>query len=48
MAREGTFILDSGDPFPALDLETVGHGSVSVPDAFGGGWGVFLVYRAHW
>lgn len=48
MAREGTFILDSGDTFPVLTMETVGHGRLAVPDAFGAGWGVFLVYRAHW
>lgn len=48
MAREGTFVLDSGDLFPALALDTVGHGRVSLPDGFGDRWGVFLVYRAHW
>lgn len=24
------------------------HGHLTVPDALGPGWGVFLVYRAHW
>ncbi|MFQ5848637.1 MAG: hypothetical protein ACE5IQ_13320 [Candidatus Methylomirabilales bacterium] len=48
MAREGTCILDSGDRFPALTMETVGHGQVALPDGFGEDWGVFLVYRAHW
>jgi hypothetical protein len=48
MAREGTFILDSGDRFPILTLDTVGDGRLTLPDAFGAGWGVFLVYRAHW
>ena len=48
MAREGTFILDSGDRFPALSMETVNHGRLTLPDVFGDGWGVFLVYRAHW
>ncbi|MGH7263259.1 MAG: hypothetical protein ACREMB_00180 [Candidatus Rokuibacteriota bacterium] len=48
MAREGAFILDSGDPFPALELETVSDGHIRLPGAFRGGWGVFLLYRAHW
>ncbi len=48
MAREGTFILDSGDTFPVLTMETVRHGRITVPDIFGEGWGVFLAYRAHW
>jgi hypothetical protein len=48
MAREGTFILDSGDKLPTLSMETVNHGRVTLPDAFGEEWGVFLVYRAHW
>jgi hypothetical protein len=48
MAREGTFILDSGDLLPALTFDTVAHGRLTLPDAFGAGWGVLLVYRAHW
>ena len=48
MARAGSFILDSGDPFPALTMNTVGNGRLTLPEAFGGGWGVFLIYRAHW
>jgi hypothetical protein len=48
MAREGAFILDGGDRFPAVDLETVGHGRLRLLEGFEGGWGVFLLYRAHW
>jgi hypothetical protein len=48
MAREGTVILDTGEPFPHVTLDTVHHGSVTLPEGFGDGWGVFLVYRAHW
>jgi hypothetical protein len=48
MARAGSAILDSGDRLPTSTLETVGHGRVSMPEAFGGGWGVLLLYRAHW
>jgi hypothetical protein len=48
MARESAFILDGGDTLPTLTMETVSHGRVTVPDAFGGSWGAFLVYRGHW
>jgi hypothetical protein len=48
MARAGSRILDAGETFPTLTVETVAHGRLSVPEAFSGGWGVFLAYRAHW
>jgi hypothetical protein len=48
MARAGTRILDSGEPFPALTMETVAHGQISLPGAFRDQWGVLLLYRAHW
>jgi hypothetical protein len=48
VAREGSVILDSGDKFPRLSLDTVDHGRISLPEGFGDGWGVLLIYRAHW
>ena len=48
MARAGSTILDTGDRFPALEFDTVSHGHLRLPDAFGDGWGVLLIYRAHW
>ena len=48
MARAGTHILDSGDVFPALEMSTIKHGRIAAPNVFANGWGVFLVYRAHW
>jgi len=48
MARAGTSILDSGEPLPVLSMDTVAHGRLALPDAFGDGWGVLLLYRAHW
>ncbi len=48
MARASSFVLDSGDRFPSLSMDTVGHGRLSLPEAFGEDWGVFLIYRAHW
>jgi hypothetical protein len=40
--------LDAGETLSTLSMQTVSHGTISVPEWFGGGWGVFLVYRAHW
>lgn len=48
MTRASSTILDSGQPFPPVQLDTVAHGRVDLPETFGNGWGVFLVYRAHW
>jgi hypothetical protein len=48
MARAGSKILDSGERFPALTFDTVAHGRVSLPEGLGPGWGVVLLYRAHW
>jgi len=48
MARAGTSILDSGDRFPTLTMDTIAHGRLTMPDHFGSGWGIFLAYRAHW
>jgi len=48
MARASTKILDSGDLLPSLSMETVAQGRLTVPDHFGQGWGVLLLYRAHW
>ena len=33
MPRAGTKTLDSGEPFPALAIETVAHGRLSLPDS---------------
>ena len=48
MARAGARILDSGEKLPSITMETVAHGRLTVPERFAGGWGVFLLYRAHW
>jgi len=48
MARAGARILDSGEQLPDLSMDTVKHGRLTLPGAFGDGWGVFLIYRAHW
>ncbi len=48
MARAGNRILDSGEVLPAITMDTVAHERISVPESFGNGWGVLLIYRAHW
>lgn len=48
MARASTRILDVGDAFPAIEMQTVSHGPLRLPEGFGGGWGVLLLFRGHW
>jgi hypothetical protein len=48
MPRTTPTILDSGDAFPELAIDTVEHGRVALPEHWGDGYGVLLVYRAHW
>lgn len=40
--------LNNGDAFPALTLDTVGHGSVSVAQHLASRYGVVLIYRGSW
>ena len=48
MSRFADTALDAGDPLPAVSFDTVAHGPVHVPEHFGDGWGLLLVYRAGW
>ena len=48
MARGERGPLDAGERMPSLRFDTVEHGALAVPEAFGDGWGVLLLYRAHW
>ncbi|QOZ75253.1 peroxiredoxin [Bradyrhizobium sp. CCBAU 53351] len=40
--------LDNGDAFPALTLDTVADGTVSVSHHLAGHYGVVLMYRGSW
>ena len=40
--------LDSGYTFPEITLSDLNDEQVTIPDVFGDGWGVVLVYRGHW
>ncbi len=48
MARHPGPFLDSGDTFPRLEMDTVAHGRLVLPEHWGARHGVLLVYRAHW
>jgi hypothetical protein len=48
MSRTTDHRLDSGDAFPRLALQTVNHGEIELPAHWGDGYGVLLIYRAHW
>jgi peroxiredoxin len=41
-------LLQPGDAFPSLTLSQVGGGSLTLPDALAGGFGVVLFYRGSW
>ena len=41
-------LLHPGDPFPELSLALPGGQTVTVPEAFGGEFGVILFYRGSW
>ena len=48
MASSETGPLDIGDPFPALNVKLIDGQEANLPAFLGPGWGVFLIYRAHW
>ena len=41
-------LLHPGDQFPALPLTPPGGGTLALPDALAGGFGVVLFYRGSW
>jgi len=41
-------MLKPGDPFPALSLDVAGAGTIQLPDALAGWYGVVLIYRGSW
>ncbi len=48
MSRSNCTILDTGDRFPKLNVSLVTGDMMSLPDDFGGSWGILLFYRGHW
>jgi peroxiredoxin len=41
-------LLNPGDRFPSLTVPSLGGGSLALPDALRGHFGVILLYRGHW
>ena len=41
-------LLNPGDPFPRLTIETVGGQLLTIPDAFAGDFAAVLFYRGAW
>jgi peroxiredoxin len=48
MARMGSFILDTNDRFPEMELKVISGETMKLPQATGAGYGVLLFYRGHW
>ncbi len=48
MPRMAEKIIDSGNPFPSIEVDRVGGGKISLPGDLSGAWGVVLLYRGHW
>ena len=41
-------LLNPGDPFPRLTVDTAGGQALTLPETFAGGFGVVLFYRGSW
>jgi len=48
MARAGNNILDTGDKFPLLRLQTLDGSVIETPTGLKGPWNVILFYRGFW
>jgi hypothetical protein len=48
MARMDSHILDTNDSFPEMALRLVSGELLRIPQEFGDGYAVFLLYRGHW
>jgi hypothetical protein len=48
MAQATTTFLDANDSFPALDIGLISGETLKLPEGFGEGYGVLLLYRGHW
>ena len=48
MGRISKNLLDTGDLFPRIDLQTLSGKTLSLPKDIGDGYGILLIYRGHW
>jgi len=40
--------LNTGDAFPAMTLDLVGGGKLTLPEGLGAKYNIILFYRGHW
>ena len=48
MARLGTKILDSNDPFPEIEMKLISGEKLKLPQDAGDGYAVIFFYRGYW
>jgi hypothetical protein len=48
MAKADSTILDVNDPFPQMELHLLDGTTFSLPEGFGDGYGILLIYRGDW
>jgi len=48
MAKTGSTFLDVDNPFPKLELQLQSGEILNLPEGFGDGYGIILIYRGYW
>ncbi|MBU2498751.1 MAG: hypothetical protein KKE57_07625 [Proteobacteria bacterium] len=48
MARSGSRVLDTNDRFPDMDVQLIDGQRLKLPEGFGEGYAVVLLYRGYW
>ena len=48
MARLNSKFLDTNDLFPEMEVSLVSGEVLKIPQEFGDGYAVFLLYRGYW
>ncbi len=48
MAKADSTFLDVNAHFPKLDLKLISGEDLNLPEGFGDGYGVILIYRGDW
>ena len=48
MAKAAATFLDANDFFPELDIQLISGETLKLPEGFGEGYGVLLLYRGYW
>ena len=48
MAKSDSNFLDIDNPFPKFELQLISGEILNLPEGFGDGYGVILIYRGYW